>query len=76
MQNYFIRPGGAYIKIDSETKIVNLVLNADVQKTLSSVNDIKYYDNTVSASVDWTPTDQTTYNINKNEVLNYLTGSL
>jgi hypothetical protein len=76
MQNYFIRPGGAYIKIDSETKLVDLILNTDTQKTVSNMNDIKYYDTTVSASAEWPTTDQTTFDTNRNEVLNYLTGSI
>ena len=75
MSNYFIRPGGAYIKIDSTTQIVDLVLNVDTQKTISSINDTTYYNNTVSASIDWTVTDQTTFDTNKNEVLTYITGS-
>jgi hypothetical protein len=76
MQNYFIRPGGAYIKIDSETKLIDLILNTETQKTVSNMNDINYYNTTVSASVEWPTTDQTTFDTNRTEVLNYLTGSI
>ena len=76
MQNYFIRPGGAYIKIDSETKLIDLILNAETQKTVSNMNDINYYNTIVSASVEWPTTDQTIFDTNRTEVLNYLTGSI
>lgn len=73
MINYFIRPGGAYIKIDTDTEIVSLVLNVDTQKTLSVIaNNSDYYNFTVSASANWPTTDQTTYNTNKDIVTQYL----
>lgn len=77
MTNYFIRPGNAYIKIDEDAQSVSLVLNADVQKTLSFIfNNPDYYNNTVSASASWTVSDQTTFDTNKDIVLSYLTGSI
>lgn len=73
MINYFIRPGGAYVKIDTDTQVVSLVLNIPTQKTLSAIMDnTEYYNNTVSASATWTVTDQVTYDANKTEVSNYL----
>lgn len=77
MSNYFIRPGGAYIKIDEDTQSVELILNANVQKTLSFIfNNPDYYNNTVSASASWTISNQTTFDANKDIVLSYLTGSI
>lgn len=77
MSNYFIRPGGAYIKIDEDTQSVGLILNIDVQKTLSFIfNNPEYYNNTVSSSASWTVSDQTTFDTNKDIVLSYLTGSI
>lgn len=73
MINYFIRPGGAYIKIDTTTEVVSLVLNISTQKTLSAIaNNPDYYNNTISASASWPVSDQTTFDTNKTEVLNYL----
>lgn len=73
MINYFIRPGGAYVKIDTTAEAVDLVLNVSVQKTLSSIsNNLDYYNATVSASADWTVSDQITFEDNRNEVLTYL----
>lgn len=77
MINYFIRPGGAYVKIETDIEAVSLVLNIPTQKTLSFIsNNPDYYNATVSASTDWPISDQTTFDTNKTEVLNYLTGSL
>lgn len=77
MTNYFIRPGGAYVRIDEEAQAVSLVLNASAQKTLSLITDNPtYYNNVISASVSWEVTDQTTFDTNKNIVLGYLTGSI
>jgi len=70
MINYFIRPGGVYVKIDTDIKVVSLVLNTDNQKTLSAIiNNLDYYNNTVSESASWPTTDQTTYETNKTIVL-------
>lgn len=70
MINYFIRPGGAYIKIDTDTETVSLVLNIPTQKTLSVIiNNSDYYNSTVSASAEWTVTDQVTYDTNRDIVL-------
>ena len=72
MSNYFIRPGGAYIKIDSTTQIVDLILNVGTQKTLSSINDVAYYNTTVSSSATWPELSETEYNASRTEVLTYL----
>ena len=73
MINYFIRPGGAYIKIDTDTEIVSLVLNADTQKTLSVIaNNPDYYNSTVSASANWPTSSQAIYDTNKDTVSQYI----
>ena len=73
MINYFTRPGGAFIKIDTDTEIVNLVLNMPTQKTLSVIsNNPDYYNNAISSSADWPVSDQTTFDTNRTEVLNYI----
>jgi hypothetical protein len=72
MSNYFTRPGGAYIKIDPSTEIVDLILNVDTQKTYSSIDDPTYYNNTVSASASWPTLNETDYNTAKTTVLAYL----
>jgi hypothetical protein len=73
MINYFIRPGGAYVKIDTDTEIVSLVLNVDTQKTLSVIaNNSDYYNSTVSASASWPTSDQTVYDTNKDIVTQYI----
>jgi len=72
MSNYFIRPGGTYVKIDPTTQIVDLILNADTQKTFSSISDITYYNNTVTASANWSGSNETDYNSVKTTVRTYL----
>jgi hypothetical protein len=70
MINYFIRSNGAYVKIDTTTKAVDIVLNANNQKTLSLfTNNIDFYNTYVSVSAYWTTTDQTTFDNNKTSVL-------
>lgn len=77
MTNYFIRPGGTYVKINTDTEVVSLTLNASTQKTLSVIsNNPEYYNSTVSASAAWEVISQEVYDTNKTEVLNYLTGSI
>jgi hypothetical protein len=77
MTNYYLRPGGAYIKINTDTEVVSLILNIGTQKTLSTIfNNPEYYNTAVSSSATWETTSQETYEINKTEVLNYLTGSI
>ena len=77
MTNYYLRPGGAYIKINTDTEVVSLILNIGTQKTLSTIfNNPEYYNTTVSSTATWETTSQETYEINKTEVLNYLTGSI
>ena len=77
MINYYSRPGGAFVKIDTDTEVVSLTLNASTQKTLSVIsNNPDYYNSTVSSSATWEVISQEVYDTNKNEVLNYLTGSI
>jgi hypothetical protein len=77
MTNYYLRPGGAYVEINTNTEAVSLVLNIDTQKTLSTIfNNPEYYNTTVSASATWETISQEIYETNKTEVLNFLTGSL
>lgn len=73
MINYFIRPGNAYVKIDTDTEIVSLVLNISTQKTISVIaNNPDYYNSMVSASASWSVSDQSTFDTNKTEVLTYI----
>lgn len=72
MINYYIRQGGALVKIDDSTKIVDLVLNLPTQKTLSRVDDITYYNQIIGMVSGWTVSDQITYETNKTEVLQVL----
>lgn len=77
MQNYYLRPGGTYIEINTDTESVSLALNIPTQKTLSVIsNNPDYYNSAVSASATWEVVNQEVYNTNKNEVLSYLTGSI
>jgi len=46
MINYYIRPGGAIVKIDDSSKVIDLVLNIPTQKTLSQIDNIDYYNPT------------------------------
>lgn len=72
MINYYVRPGGAILKIDDSTKIIDLVLNSPTQKTLSQVDNIDYYNQTTQLISGWTVSDQVTYETNKTVVLQAL----
>ena len=72
MINYYIRPGGALLKIDDSTKIIDLVLNIPTQKTVSQVDNIDYYNQTVELISGWTVSDQVTYETNKTAVIQAL----
>lgn len=72
MINYYVRPGGAILKIDDSTKIIDLVLNSPTQKTLSQVDNIDYYNQTVELISGWTVSDQVTYETNKTAVIQAL----
>lgn len=72
MINYYIRPGGALLKIDDSTKIIDLVLNTPTQKTVSQVDNIDYYNQTVELISGWTVSNQVTYETNKTAVIQAL----
>lgn len=72
MINYYIRTTGLYIKVDTETEIVDLVLNIPTQKTLSKIDNPEYYQNTLETLSGWTVSDQVTYETNKTVVLQAL----
>ena len=72
MINYYIRPGGALLKIDDSTKIIDLVLNIPTQKTVSQVDNIDYYNQTVELISGWTVSNQVTYETNKTAVIQAL----
>lgn len=73
MVNYFLRPGGAYVRIDEDTQTISLVLNLDIQKTVSFIsNNPEYYNKTLNEVNKWTISDQVTFDNNRNEVLAYL----
>lgn len=73
MINYFLRPGGAYVKIDESIQTVSIVLNLDIQKTVSFIsNNPEYYNKTLNETTKWIRSDQSTFDTNRNEVLAYL----
>lgn len=62
MINYYVRPDGAHVKVDTETKTVVNVLNIPTQKTISQIVNEEYYNNMLPQfSTTYTPTDETTY---------------
>lgn len=73
MINYHIRPGDTFVKIDTDTQIIDLVLNAPKQQTLSTIqNNQQYYDMTIQQAATWPTTDQATYESNRTAVLQFL----
>lgn len=62
MINYYVRPDGAHVKVDTETKMVVNVLNIPTQKTISHIVNEEYYNNMLPQfSTTYTPTDEATY---------------
>ena len=74
MINYYLRPEGAHIKVDHDTKKMDLVLNLPAQKTISMVDSLDYYNNIINAVSGWTVSDQSTYETNRSQVLQELNG--
>jgi len=72
MINYYVRPGGAIVKIDDSSKVIDLVLNIPTQKTLSQIDNIDYYNQTMNLVSGWTVSDQFTYETNKTAVIQAL----
>ncbi len=62
MINYYTRPDGAHVKVNTETKTVVNVLNIPTQKTISQIDNEEYYNNMLPQfSSTYTPIDEATY---------------
>lgn len=62
MINYYVRPDGAHVKVDTETKMVVNVLNIPTQKTISQIVNEEYYNTMLPQfSTTYTPTNEATY---------------
>jgi hypothetical protein len=62
MINYYTRPDGAHIKVDTETKTIVNVLNIPTQKTISQISNEDYYNHIGQQISDtYTPIDEATY---------------
>lgn len=72
MNNYYIRPGQVFVKINTSTKQIINVLNLPIQKTISVLNNEDYYNTIVNQIMTWESTDEITFNNNYNEVYTYL----
>ena len=72
MINYYLRPGNVYVKINLQTKEIVNVLNTNVQKTISKLNDDAYYNNVTLQVENWQVSDEITFITNYNEVKNII----
>jgi len=61
MINYYVRPDGAHVKVNTETKEVTLALSIPVQKTLSYINNPEYYDRMVLDLDKWPVSDEAAF---------------
>lgn len=61
MINYYVRPDGAHVKVDTETKVITNVLDIPVQKTISQITSVEYYDRIAPELESWTVSDETAY---------------
>ena len=61
MINYYVRPDGAHVKVDTETKVITNVLNIAVQKTISEISNPEYYDRMAPEFANWTASDEAAY---------------
>jgi NADH:ubiquinone oxidoreductase subunit D len=69
MKNYYIRPGGAYVRIDNDTKEIINILNHETQKTISKLDNLDYYNSIMIQIQSWEISDETTFNNMYNVVL-------
>ncbi len=61
MTSYYVRPDGAYVKADSETKTIVNLLDIPLQKTISQITNPEYYDRMASEFPNWTVSDEAAY---------------
>lgn len=61
MINYYIRPDGAHVKVETELKQVTLALNISVQKTISYITNPEYYDRILPEFEKYTVSDEASF---------------
>jgi len=76
MKTYYLRPGNALVRIDSDTKEIVNVLDVQQQKTISKLSSEEYYNTITSQVSGWTQSNETTFNTTYNEVLNSINNLL
>ena len=64
MTNYYLRPDGAYIKIDEDNKIVINVLVIAESKFIGYMTNVDYVDSMINMANNGvlTPSDEATFN--------------
>lgn len=72
MINYYLRPDGAHIKIDSENKIAINVLNTDNHKFIGHITNPVYVDNMIGMINKFTPATEEAFLQQLNEVKQHL----
>jgi len=76
MINYYLRPDGTQVKIDSEVKTVTNVVNKDDQKIIGHFVGESYFNriSTDAVNLNWPESNETDFNTSKSIVLAYLNG--
>lgn len=72
MINYYLRPGNALVRINTDTKEIVNILNLPIQKTISKLDNEQYYNTIVNEASSWPTSDEQTFNSNYQEVLSIL----
>jgi hypothetical protein len=72
MISYYIRPDGAYVKLDTEKINVINVLNSSDRKVIGELSGENYVNQIIADSPKWTTSDELSFNTQKAAVMSYL----
>lgn len=74
MINYYLRPDGTQVKVDSDNKTITNIVNKDNQKIIGHFTGTDYYNrvSTDAVNLNWPLSDQSAYEASRDIVLQYL----
>lgn len=76
MKTYYLRPGYAIVRVDSESKEIVQVLNLQKHKRISKLDGNEFYNTIATQVTGWTASDEITFNSTYNEVLSSINNLL
>ena len=75
MIKYYLRNDGVYAKVNENNQTITNVMNLSDKKLFAHFTDPAYYKMIVETQISgWGVSDETTYETNKSQVINGLSG--